>query len=106
MIEAMNLNGRIVVVGRSAHANDPNSHLAGRFVSKRLTARGFIILDQRAQWAPAIRIMGDWVKNGRLRYKDHIVEGLEHAPRAFVEMPGGKVFGKPQVKVGPDPFSD
>jgi NADPH-dependent curcumin reductase CurA len=50
-----------------------------------------------------MRQMGDWVRSGRLKYKEDIVEGIENAPRAFIGLLRGENFGKLQVKLGPDP---
>jgi NADPH-dependent curcumin reductase CurA len=47
--------------------------------------------------------MGEWVRSGRLRYKEDILEGLAQAPRAFIGLLRGENFGKLQVKVGPEP---
>lgn len=96
----LNLNARIAVVGGSSGAPAP---AMTNFIGRRITARGFIIFDHKSRWEPAIRLMGEWVKAGRLTYRDTIVDGLENAPRAFIDMLGGKTFGKPQVRVGPDP---
>jgi NADPH-dependent curcumin reductase CurA len=65
--------------------------------------RGFIVWDFNGQYAPALRQMGDWVRSGRLKYKEDIVEGIENAPRAFIGLLRGENFGKLQVKLGPDP---
>jgi NADPH-dependent curcumin reductase CurA len=49
--------------------------------------------------------MGEWVRAGRIKYKEDIVEGIENAPRAFIGLLRGDNFGKQQVKLGPDPTS-
>ena len=53
--------------------------------------------------SPALRQMGEWVRSGRVKYKEDIVEGIEKAPRAFIGLLRGENFGKLQVKLGPDP---
>jgi NADPH-dependent curcumin reductase CurA len=47
--------------------------------------------------------MGEWVRSGRLKYREDIVTGIENAPRAFIGMLRGENFGKMQVKLGPEP---
>jgi NADPH-dependent curcumin reductase CurA len=42
------------------------------------------------------------VRDGRLRYRETIVEGIENAPRAFLGLFHGENIGKMLVKVGPD----
>ena len=53
--------------------------------------------------APALRQMGEWVRSGRIKYKEDIVEGIDKAPRAFIGLLRGENFGKLQVKLGPEP---
>jgi NADPH-dependent curcumin reductase CurA len=47
--------------------------------------------------------MGDWIKDGRVRYKEDLWQGLEQAPEAFMAMLKGGNFGKTLVSVGDDP---
>ena len=65
--------------------------------------RGFIVSDFAAKYAPALRQMGEWVRSGRIKYREDIVEGLENAPGAFIGLLRGENFGKLQVRVGRDP---
>ena len=65
--------------------------------------RGFIVSDFATKYAPAMRQLGEWVRSGRVKYKEDIVEGIEKAPRAFIGLLRGENFGKLQVKLGVDP---
>ena len=49
-----------------------------------------------------MREAGAWVASGQVKYREDIVEGLEHAPAAFIGMLNGKNFGKLVVRVGAD----
>ena len=66
---------------------------------KRLTLRGFIVWDFAAKQADFLRDAGDWVRSGRLKYREDVVEGLENAPAAFLGLLQGRNFGKLLVKV-------
>jgi NADPH-dependent curcumin reductase CurA len=67
---------------------------------KRLTLRGFIVTDFAAKEAEFVREAGVWVRGGRLKYREDVIEGLENAPAAFLGLLQGKNFGKLLVKIG------
>ena len=66
---------------------------------KRLTFRGFIVWDFASQEKEALQQLANWIKQGKLRYLEDIVDGLEDAPEAFIKMFDGKNFGKLVVRV-------
>jgi len=105
----LNLNfwARVALCGSISQYNAASPELGprllGLFVGRRVMMRGFIVFDFNTQYGPALRQMGEWVRSGRLKYKEDIVEGLENAPRAFIGLLRGENFGKLQVKLGPDP---
>jgi NADPH-dependent curcumin reductase len=66
---------------------------------KRLTLRGFIITDFAMKQAEFLRDGSEWVRGGRLKYREDIVDGLENAPTAFLGLLSGKNFGKLLVRV-------
>jgi len=72
-------------------------------VGHRVSMRGFIVSDFANKFAPAMRQLGEWVRSGRIKYKEDIIEGIEKAPRAFIGLLRGENFGKLQVKLGADP---
>jgi NADPH-dependent curcumin reductase CurA len=70
-------------------------------LSKSLTVRGFINYDFAAQhYADFQREVGAGIADGSIRYREHIVDGLENAPEAFIGMLDGRNFGKLIVRVG------
>ncbi|WP_343717576.1 NADP-dependent oxidoreductase [Inquilinus sp.] len=68
-------------------------------LSKRLTLRGFIVGDFADQHAAFLRDVSGWIRDGRLRYREDVAEGLENAPRTFLRLFRGENFGKLLVKV-------
>jgi NADPH-dependent curcumin reductase len=67
---------------------------------RRLTLRGFIVTDFAAKQADFMREASAWVRSGRLKYREDVIEGLENAPAAFLGLLQGKNFGKLLVKIG------
>ena len=56
--------------------------------------------------APFLDTMSAWVRDGHVRYKEDLWEGLSNAPAAFIAMLQGGNFGKTLVAVGDDPTAD
>lgn len=70
-------------------------------LSKSLTLRGFINAEFTEQYyGEFLREVGAGVADGRIRYREDIVDGLEKAPEAFIGMLEGRNFGKLIVRVG------
>jgi NADPH-dependent curcumin reductase CurA len=69
-------------------------------LTKRLRIQGFIVFDYNAQMGEFLRDMSGWVRDGKVKYKEDIVDGLEKAPEAFIGLLRGANFGKLLVKVG------
>jgi hypothetical protein len=71
-------------------------------VGKSLRLEGFIV-SNHFDMLPAFRNeMAALIKQGRMKWKESVVEGLEHAPKAFLGLFKGENFGKALVKIGPD----
>jgi NADPH-dependent curcumin reductase CurA len=64
---------------------------------------GFLVLDYLDRFPEAVLQLVEWVGDGRIRWREHIVEGLEAAPRALNMLFTGENTGKLMVRVGPDP---
>jgi hypothetical protein len=98
---------RVPVCGLIAHYNDtalpPGPNMAPALMravlTKRLTIRGFIVRDFAAQVAEFGRDMAQWLREGKIKYREDVVEGLENAPQAFIGLLQGRNFGKLLVRV-------
>ena len=105
----LNLNfwARVALCGSISQYNAAETQmgprLLGLFVGRRVTMRGFIVWDFNGKYDMARRQMGEWVRSGRIKYKEDIVEGIAKAPAAFAGLLRGDNFGKLQVKLGDDP---
>jgi NADPH-dependent curcumin reductase CurA len=98
----LNNFARVVVCGLIAHYNDatPASSPDFRYVlAKRLTVRGFIIIDHSARFDDFLRDVSVWLREGRIKYREDIIDGLEQAPEAFIGLLQGRNFGKQIIRV-------
>ena len=71
-------------------------------LSNRLTIQGFIVLDFDDQIDDFLRDVGGWLKEGKLKYREDVVVGLEMAPEALIGLLQGRNFGKLLVKLADD----
>ena len=98
---------RIPVCGLIAQYNmtelpggpDRTPQLFRQVLTKRLTIRGFIVRDFADQAEAFGRDVSAWLQQGKIKYKEDVVEGLEKAPQAFLGLLQGKNFGKLLVRV-------
>ncbi|MGH3137910.1 MAG: NADP-dependent oxidoreductase [Gaiellaceae bacterium] len=105
-IGALRLRGRVVACGSISRYNDveptPGPRNMFMVVTKRLRIQGFIVSDHFGQFAEFHAKASEWISDGRLRYRETVIEGIENAPHAFVGLLRGENIGKMLVKVGPD----
>jgi NADPH-dependent curcumin reductase CurA len=106
-INAMKNFGRIVACGMISQYNLPDSEKyciknLTSVVSKRLTMRGFIVYDpdMGPKYARQHReFVAKWLKEGSMKAKTSVTEGIENAPEGFVGMLQGRNFGKAVLKI-------
>lgn len=86
---------------RDAQPSGPDAlpGFMGQVLRKRLTVRGFIQFDFIRLYPAFLREMGAWLRDGDIRYREDIVDGLENAPQAFIGMLEGRNFGKLVVRL-------
>ena len=107
----MNVHGRIPVCGTIAHYNDTGpppgpDRLAGAMriiLTRRLSVRGFIIFDHHHRIPDFSRDVSAWLREGRIVYREDVVDGIDNAVGAFLGLLRGENFGKLVVRVSDDP---
>jgi len=70
-------------------------------LTKRLTFRGFIVSDFAARHEDFLREMSGWLREGRIKYREDVTDGLEQAPQALIGLLRGENFGKRLIRVTP-----
>jgi NADPH-dependent curcumin reductase CurA len=101
---AMKTFGRIACCGAvsqydgAAPPHGPRG-IPGLIVTKRLTLRGFVVMDFDDQREAALRELQGWVASGQIKVQEDIIEGLENTPAALVGLLAGENRGKRMIKV-------
>lgn len=103
----LRLNGRMALCGLISNYNSegpiPGPADFSRILMKRLTVRGFIVIDYLKRSREAYSDLGQWITEGRVKWKDHVVEGLDQAPAALERLFTGNHDGKLLVRVSTEP---
>ncbi|MFT5315449.1 MAG: NADPH-dependent curcumin reductase CurA [Candidatus Krumholzibacteriia bacterium] len=74
---------------------DRMNYLMGQLLVRRITMRGFIVFDDFGHLYPDFAgQMTAWIKEGKIKYREEMIAGLEQAPAAFVGLLRGEAFGK------------
>ena len=102
VLRKLNVHARIPLVGMISQYNDakpaPGPNL-GAFLTYRAKLQGMIVTDHVDRMPDFLRDMSQWVREGRVRYREDVVEGLENAPRAFLGLFKGENLGKRIIKI-------
>ena len=100
-IGSLRLHGRAALCGAIAQYNSteppPGPRNLGLLIGKRLTLRGFLVSDHRDLRPEFVREVGGWLREGKLRYRETVVTGIDHTLDAFLGMLRGDNIGKAVV---------
>ena len=108
VLPLLNTKARIPLCGLVSQYNatqlpdGPNRlpQLMGTLLVKRIKIQGFIIFDDYGhRYDEFAKEMSQWVDTGQIKYREHLIDGLENAPDAFIGMLDGQNFGKLVIRV-------
>jgi NADPH-dependent curcumin reductase CurA len=103
VLRVMNLRSRIVVCGLIAEysATEPYGYKMLRSVLvNRIRMQGMIVFDWKDRYGEALKGLSGCLAEGKLKYRESIVEGIENAPKGLIALLKGDNFGKQLVKLG------
>ncbi|SNT75805.1 NADP-dependent oxidoreductase [Paracoccus seriniphilus] len=108
VLPLLNARARIPLCGLISQYNatslpdgpDRMGLLMGHILKKRMTMRGFIVFDDFGHLYPEFaQQMSGWVDEGKIKYREEMIDGLEQAPSAFVGLLRGEAFGKRVIRL-------
>lgn len=109
VVGLLNTNARVPVCGLISQYNatslpagpDRMNWLMGQLLRKKIKMQGFIIFDNFAHLYPEFASeMTPWLAEGKVKYREEIIDGLENATEAFIGLLNGENFGKRVIRVG------
>jgi len=111
IIDLMNDFSRMPVCGLIAHYNDTElpagpdqlPRLMQAVLTRRIMIRGFIQFDFAPLFPQFLQDMSDWIRSGKIKYREDIVDGLENTVDAFQGLLTGRNRGKLLIRVADDP---
>ncbi len=102
-LSTLNVGGRVAMCGAISQYNSteptPGPRNLMLAIGKQLTLRGFLVGGQRQHGAEFAERMAGWLADGTLRYDETVVDGLENAPQAFMDLLEGANTGKMLVRL-------
>ena len=109
---AMKPYGRVLICGLISDYNhdapppepDRSPHLLRMIALKRLIVKGVMVADYWHLRPRFLQEVGGMIRDGRLTSKEYVVEGIENAGRAMIDMLSGRNFGKTVVRIADAPF--
>lgn len=111
VLPLLNARARVPLCGLVAHYNDSalppgpdrRGTLMGHLLAKRIRMQGFIIYDDYGpRHGEFFTQMSAWLAEGKIRFREQVIDGLENAPQAFIGMLEGRNFGKLIIRVPND----
>jgi NADPH:quinone reductase len=102
-IGRLNQRARIGVCGQISQYNSEEPEMGprwlGQLIVKQARVEGFLVRQFSDRYEEAYRQLGNWLRDGKIHYRETVIEGLENAPKAFIGMLEGHNIGKQLVKV-------
>ncbi len=100
---ALNVHSRIAICGQISQYNNTKPEMGprlfGALIVYRAKVEGFLVTDYAPRFGEAFKEMTAWIREGKLKYREDIVQGFENMPKAFIGLLQGENIGKRIVKI-------
>lgn len=103
VISNIAIGGRIAICGQISLYNleevSMGPRMGGTLLINQASMQGFLVFQFKSQYQDGLIRLSDWVRNGSLKYKEDIIDGIENTPKAFIGMMNGNNFGKLLIRL-------
>jgi NADPH-dependent curcumin reductase CurA len=107
VLSRINLHARIAICGMISEYNQTEPELAPRptraLLVQRARMQGLIVFDWADRYPEGMAQMAAWINEGKIKYREDVLEGIENMPKAMLRLFSGQNFGKQLVRAAPDP---
>ncbi len=101
--QQLNIKARVVICGTAANSTwDPwpqGDRMERHILTKRATVQGILVFDWAAEYDRARADLGQWVRDGKLNYREDFLDGIEQAPGAIARLYAGQNSGKLMIRL-------
>jgi NADPH-dependent curcumin reductase CurA len=102
----LNVGARIVVCGTASISSwnpaPQGPRVQRHLLVKRARLQGFVVFDFAQRYGEARQKLAQWVRDGAIRYREDILDGIEHAPGAIAGLYRGDNAGKRLIRIAPE----
>lgn len=99
----LNVHARVAICGQISQYNNTQPEmgprLLGALIVSRAKVQGLLVSDYAPRFAEAFDELSQWVRDGRLKYDETIIDGFDNTPKAFIGLLQGQNTGKMLVHV-------
>ena len=103
VLRLINVKARISVCGQISQYNLEEPELGprwlGQLIVKQAKVQGFLVSGYAERFPEGLRQLATWLKQGKLKYREDVAQGIEAAPQAFIGMLRGRNQGKQLVQL-------
>ena len=106
VMQRLNVGARVVICGTASIASwDPlpqGPRVERHLLVKRARMQGILIFDYAQRFPEGLAKLTEWVRAGRIRYREDILEGIEEAPGSIAGLYRGENLGKRLIRIAPE----
>lgn len=106
VLKQLAVGARVIVCGTASVASWDPAPLGPRverhLLVKRASMQGLLVMDHQARYAAALEALSAWVEAGLIRYREDVLDGIEHAPGAIAGLYRGENLGKRLIRLAAD----
>ena len=106
VLKHLRIGARVVICGTASIASwDPiplGPRVERHLLVKRARMQGFVVLDYANRYDEARAKLAGWLRNGKIRYREDVLDGIEHAPGAIAGIYRGENLGKRLIRIAAD----